>query len=77
MTPGSLSWHGQDFMALTISETKPIAIFDVVPKEAATGGTSMRKLFAALAVVTLVWSIGVSAGVAGPHGCYRSHGCHK
>jgi hypothetical protein len=36
----------------------------------------MRKLLAVLAVTALVWSIGVSGSVAGPHGCYRSHGCH-
>jgi hypothetical protein len=33
----------------------------------------MRKL---LAVSALVWCIGVSATFAGPHGCYRSKGCH-
>jgi hypothetical protein len=35
----------------------------------------MRKLLAALGVCILVWCIGVSASVAGPHGCYRSQGC--
>jgi hypothetical protein len=36
----------------------------------------MRKLLAAFTVCTLLWCIGTSAGVAGPHGCYRSQGCH-
>jgi hypothetical protein len=38
--------------------------------------TSMRKLLAVLTVCVLVWCIGASATIAGPHGCYRSQGCH-
>jgi hypothetical protein len=38
--------------------------------------TSMRKLLAVLTVCALVWCIGASATIAGPHGCYRSQGCH-
>jgi hypothetical protein len=36
----------------------------------------MRKLLAVLALVAALWCIGASAGMAGPHGCYRSQGCH-
>jgi hypothetical protein len=36
----------------------------------------MRKLLAVLAVAAALWCIGASAGMAGPHGCYRSQGCH-
>jgi hypothetical protein len=36
----------------------------------------MRKLLAALAMLATVWCISAPASLAGPHGCYRSHGCH-
>jgi hypothetical protein len=36
----------------------------------------MRKLLAALAFFSAVWCVGVPASLAGPHGCYRTHGCH-
>jgi hypothetical protein len=36
----------------------------------------MRYFLAVLAVVTSVFCVGVSPGNAGPHGCYRSQGCH-
>ncbi len=55
--------------------TKPIVDLGVIHQEA-DGGTWMRKLLAALGVVAVLWCLGVPAGIAGPHGCYRSHGCH-
>jgi hypothetical protein len=38
-------------------------------------GTSMGKLIATFMICALVWGIGTSVSVAGPHGCYRSQGC--
>jgi hypothetical protein len=36
----------------------------------------MKKLLAALAVCALAWCTSVAPAAAGPHGCYRSQGCH-
>jgi hypothetical protein len=36
----------------------------------------MRQFLAVLAAAMSVLCVGVSPGGAGPHGCYRSHGCH-
>jgi hypothetical protein len=37
---------------------------------------SLVLFVAVLAVAMSVLGAGLSAGHAGPHGCYRSHGCH-
>ena len=36
----------------------------------------MRKFLAVLAIAMAVLCFGTSFGIAGPHGCYRSQGCH-
>ncbi len=55
--------------------TKPITDLTVIDSDS-NGGTSMRKFLAAFVVFAALCCIGVSAGMAGPHGCYRSQGCH-